>query len=319
MKKNGLVSALFVMFCLNVVLAQPPEVPENGFYFKKDAMKDKKNKREYNNLEQNKKSYDNSMYISEKNVSDYSKELDSYYKKEITSIKEALAYTEAALKGCVLNEIDSVLLKIPYNKIDKLQFATKPLDEKLVKELFKAADKEIEFAGTEWEIFDQERRAGYARHSLDGNGIQGVYLNEKAVYDLLEILEKSKEWRLPTLDDVMGINFELSRKKLSAFDVLAADDAKNKDNRIKWKKPGKDYYGMGLLPCGYKAGALEYPKPTMAQSSNFAIYSSEKDIDFVTNIGMVDLNEGASQLDYMVYPIDEAAFGVYVILFRKEK
>jgi hypothetical protein len=319
MKKNGLVLALFVVFCLNVVLAQKPELPESEYYFTKDAIKDKKNKNQFKDLStKDKKVYDNTMYISEKNVSEYSKELDAYYQKEIQTLKEGLESTEAALKNCESNEIDLVLSKIPYNKIDKLQFATKPLDEKLVKELFKAADKEIEFAGTEWEIFDQERRAGYARHSLDGNGIQGVFLNEKAVYDLLEILEKSKDWRLPSEIDVMAINAELTRKKLSAFDVLAADDTKNKDNRIKWKKPGKDYYGMGLLPCGYLAGStLEYPRPTMPQSSNFAVYNEDNNMDFVNFIGMVDLREGAGQLNLMKYPIDEAEYGIYVILFRK--
>ena len=320
MKKNGIVSVLFIVFCLNVVLAQKPEVSESGFYFKKEASGDKKNKNQLKDLSTNKKKeYDNTMYISEKNVSDYSKELGAYYQKEIQTLKDSLENTKGELKEIKLNETDQILSELKYSIISGLGFAQKPLSKSIIKDLVPT----IQEAETDeqWEEFHKNETPAWTVNELDGRAKLGVLLNVWAIKELMMKLSESELWRIPEVDDLAKINGLLNSKGLTAFDALAADKVKMDAlvTPYKWTKPGKDYYEMGLLPGGFRKGGTYYPKPNQVKSCNFAISSSRLGLDFSDKLGISTLEENAKTIEYLIRDVSEAAWGLNVILFRKEK
>jgi hypothetical protein len=318
MKKYGLVSALFVVFCLNVVLAQKPEVPEIGYYFEKKAHQTKINKRAFKDLHpREKKNYDYTMFISEKNVSEYAKELNEYYEKEIQTLKEGFESTEAALKNCELNETDQILSELKYSIISGLGFAQKPLSKGIICKLIPSI-REAE-TNEQWEEFHKSEIPAWTVNDLDGRAKLGVLLNVWAIKELLMELSESEYWRLPEVEDLAKINGYLNSKGLTAFDALAADKAKMDAifTPYIWDSPGKDYYEMGLLPGGYRRDDIYYPKENQVKSCNFAITSNRLGLDFSDKIGISMLEENAKTIDYLIRDASEAAWGLNVILFRR--
>jgi hypothetical protein len=321
MKKNGLVSALFVVFCLNVVLAQKPSPPDNWFYIKSNT--EKLNSKEYKDLKKKNtkefEKFDNTKYISEIKMTQYIDKLDEYYEKEMKDLEDSLENTKGELKEIKLNETDQILSELKYSVINGLGFAQKPLSKEIIQKLIpgikEAADDE------EWEKLHNYNIPALTAHELDGRAKLGVLLNVWAIKELMMKLSESEYWRLPEVDDLAKINGFLNSKGLTAFDALAADKAKM-DALVtpkKWDFPGKDYYDMGLLPGGYKKGVTYYPKPNQVKSCNFAITSNRLGLFFSDRIGISMLEENAKTIDYLIRDVNEGAWGLYVILFRKDK
>ena len=128
MKKNGIVSVMFIFFCLNVVLAQKPSQPEKGYHFKLNSekvsfkdFKDLKNK--------NRKEYDAAKYFSENIIDEYTEKLERFYEGEMKNLEDSLENTKGELNEIKLNETDDILSELNYSKISGLGFAQKPLNE----------------------------------------------------------------------------------------------------------------------------------------------------------------------------------------------
>ena len=318
MKKNSLLSVMFIFFGFNVVVAQKPSKPDNWIYIK-NTMETLSSK-DYNALKKNNKKefakFDNTKYISETKMTQYIDELDEYYQKEMKNLEDSLENTKGELKEIELNETDQILSKLKYSVISGLGFAQKPLNEEIIEELFPT----IKLAKTdeEWEEFHKDNLPAYSAHDLDGKGKLGVLLNVWAIKELMMKLSESEYWRLPEVEDLAKINGLLNSKGLTAFDALAADKTKNDVSPYKWIKPGKDYYEMGLLPGGYRKGNMIYPKPNQVKSCNFAITSNGLGLDFSDKLGISTLEENAKMIEYLIRDVNEAAWGLNVILFRKD-
>jgi hypothetical protein len=321
MKKNGLVLALFVVFCLNVVLAQKPSQPDNGYHFK--IKSEKLSISEYRDLKKKKdakyEKYDDAKYFSENVMNEYIRKLERFYEGEMKNLEDSLENTKGELKEIKLNETDQILSELKYSIISGLGFAQKPLSKSIIKDLVPT----IQEAETDeqWEEFHKNETPAWTVNELDGRAKLGVLLNVWAIKELMMKLSESEYWRLPEVEDLAKINGLLNSKGLTAFDALAADKAKMDAlvTPYKWNKPGKDYYEMGLLPGGFRKGATYYPKPNQVKSCNFAIASSRLGLDFSDKLGISTLEENAKTIEYLIRDVNEAAWGLNVILFRKEK
>jgi len=317
MKKNGLVSVLFVAFCFNIVLAQKPSPPDNGYHFK--IKSEKLSISEYRDLKKKKdkecEKYDGAKYFSENVMNEYIRKLERFYEGEMKNLEDSLENTKGELKEIKLNETDQILSELKYSVISGLGFAQKPLSKEIVAELVPGI-KEVS-DDEDWEKFHKENIPAWTAHELDGKRKLGVLLNVWAIKELMMKLSESEYWRLPDVDDIAKINGLLNSKGLTAFDALAADKAKIDVTPYKWNKPGKDYYEMGLLPGGFRKGATYYPKPNQVKSCNFAIVSNRLGLDFSDKLGISTLEENAKTIEYLIRDVSEAAWGLNVILFRK--
>ena len=317
MKKNGLVLALFVVFCLNVVIAQKPSPPDNGYHFK--IKSEKLSISEYRDLKKKKdkecEKYDGAKYFSENVMNEYIRKLERFYEGEMKNLEDSLENTKGELKEIKLNETDQILSELKYSVISGLGFAQKPLSKEIVAELVPEI-KEVS-DDEDWEKFHKDNIPAWTAHELDGRAKLGVLLNVWAIKELMMKLSESEYWRLPEVDDLAKINGLLNSKGLTAFDALAADKAKIELTPYKWTKPGKDYYEMGLLPGGFRKGGTYYPKPNQVKSCNFAIASSRLGLDFSDKLGISTLEENAKTIEYLIRDVSEGAWGLNVILFRK--
>jgi len=320
MKKNGIVSVMFIFFCLNVVVAQKPSQPDNWFYIKNNI--EKLNSKDYKDLKKNNKKefekFDDTKYISEVKMTQYIDKLDEFYLKEMKDLEDSLENTKGELKEIKLNETDQILSELKYSIISGLGFAQKPLSKRILEKLVPGI-KEVGDEEEEWEKFHKDNIPAWTAHQLDGNRKLGVLLNVWAIKELMMKLSESEYWRLPEVEDLAKINGLLNSKGLTAFDALAADKTKNDVSPYKWIKSGKDYYEMGLLPGGYRKGNVNYPKPNQVKSCNFAIASNQLGLDFSDKLGISSLEESGKTIDYLIRDVNEAAWGLNVILFRKEK
>ena len=318
MKKNVFVSTLFIVFCLNVFLAQnPPSFDGDLFHFPLNKKLDKLKEKEYKNLDKNKEDYDDVKYVSYTSLNRYVEKLKEYYQEEMKNLEDSLENTKGELKEIKLNETDQILAELKYSIISGLGFAQKPLSKGIISKLVPTI-KEAE-TDEQWEEFHKNETPAWTVNELDGRAKLGVLLNVWAIKELMMKLSESEYWRLPEVDDLAKINGLLNSKGLTAFDALAADKAKIELTPYKWTKPGKDYYEMGLLPGGFRKGGTYYPKPSQVKSCNFAIASSRLGLDFSEKLGISTLEENAKTIEYLIRDVNEAAWGLNVILFRKEK
>jgi hypothetical protein len=320
MKKNGLLLVVF-FFYLNVVLSQKPSPPDNWFYIKNNI--EKLSSKDYKDLKKNNKKefdkFDETKFISEIKMTQYIDELDEYYQNKMKNLEDSLENTKVELKEIKLNETDQILSELKYSVISGLGFAQKPLSKGIIVKLVPAI-KEAE-TDEEWEEFHKKEIPAWTVNELDGRAKLGVLLNVWAIKELMMKLSESEFWRLPEVEDLTKINGLLNSKGLTAFDALAADKAKMDAlvTTYKWNKPGKDYYEMGLLPGGYRKGSTYYPKPNQVKSCNFAIESSRLGLDFSYKLGISTLEENAKTIEYLIRDVNEASWGLNVILFRKDK
>ena len=319
MKKYGLVSALFVVFCLNVVLAQkPPSFDGDVFHFPLNKKLDKLKEKEYKNLrDKNKEDYDEVKYVSYTSLNRYVEKLKEYYQEEMKDLQDLLENTKGELKEIKLNETDQILSELKYSIISGLGFAQKPLSKGIISKLIPSI-REAE-TNEQWEEFHKNQFPSWTVNKLDGRAKLGVLLNVWAIKELLMELSESEYWRLPEVDDLAKINGYLNSKGLTAFDALAANKAKMDAifTPYVWDSPGKDYYEVGLLPGGYRRDDIYYPKENQVKSCNFAITSNRLGLDFSDKIGISMLEENAKTIDYLIRDVSEAAWGLNVILFRR--
>jgi hypothetical protein len=315
---------LLNLFCLNSIVAQKeekkPELDSSKLFFQLKSKKpaliskidfDKKKPNDQNDYNLDDK------YFTEEDLKTYMNELEDYFKGIEDKLKKAIESKEDELKAKNPNRVDEILSSLPYSLIGELGFAQKPLSSEQIEALIPEI-KEITDNNEEWSRCNNKKIPAWTRHEADGNKKLGVILNVAAIKELMSILESSENWRLPEVSDIESINKFLASKGLSAFDALAADKAKIEKNQYyQWKKPGKDYYDMGLLPCGYKDGDTYYPLPNQIKSSNFAILGNQYDIDFDENIGISNLDENAKEINYLIRPVDDGEWGLNIILFRK--
>jgi hypothetical protein len=321
MKKNGIVSVLFIFFYLNAVVAQKPSQPDKGYHFKlnseKVSFKDYKELKNKNRKEYDR--YDGAKYFSENIINEYTEKLERFYEEKMKNLEDSLENTKGELKEIKLNETDQILSELKYSVISGLGFAQKPLSKGIIGKLVPTI-KEAE-TDEEWEEFHKKEIPAWTVNELDGRAKLGVLLNVWAIKELMMKLSESELWRIPEVDDLAKINGLLNSKGLTAFDALAADKAKMDAlvTPYKWNKPGKDYYEMGLLPGGYRKGNTYYPKPNQVKSCNFALTSNRLGLDFSEKLGISTLEENAKTIEYLIRDVNEAAWGLNVILFRKDK
>jgi len=279
MKKNTLVSMLFIFFGFNSALAQKLTQLENGYYFKRNS--EKVSFKDYKMLDiLRKKEFDTSKYFSENVMSEYIKKLEIHFEKKMDALKDSLENTKLELKEIKLNETDQILSELKYSVISGLGFAQKPLGKGIIVKLVPTI-KEAE-TDEEWEEFHEKVIPAWTVNELDGRAKLGVLLNVWAIKELIMKLSESEFWRLPEVEDLTKINGLLNSKGLSAFDALAADKAKMDLllTPYRWNSPGKDYYEIGLLPVGYRSGNKYYPGPNRPKSSNFALTINVLGLDF---------------------------------------
>jgi hypothetical protein len=319
MKKNSLLSVVVFFFYLNAVMAQKPSQPDNGYHFK--IKSEKLSISEYRDLKKKKdkefEKYDGAKYFSENVMNEYIRKLERFYEEEMKNLEDSLENTKGELKEIKLNETDQILSELKYSIISGLGFAQKPLSKEIVAKLVPGIKEVVD--DEDWEKFHIDNIPAWTAHELDGRAKLGVLLNVWAIKELMIKLSDSEYWRLPEVEDLAKINGLLNSKGLTAFDALAADKAKIEVTPYKWNKPGKDYYEMGLLPGGFRKGGTYYPKPNQVKSCNFAIASSRLGLDFSDKLGISTLEENAKSIEYLIRDVNEAAWGLNVILFRKDK
>lgn len=311
------------LFCLNTVVAQKeekkPELDSNKLFIQ---LKSKKQvlilKLDFDKKKENDKDdyILNDKYLTEEDVKTYMGELEAYFLAQVNKLRNTIKTKEDELESKKLNPVDEILSSLPFSVIGSLGFAQKPLSSEQIKALIPEIKEITANNNKEWSECNSKKIPAWTRHEADGNLKLGVILNVAAIKELMSILESSDFWRMPEVSDIEKINGFIASKGLSAFDALAADKAKM-DKYYPWKKPGKDYYDMGLLPCGYRDGDTYYPLPNQIKSSNFAIIGNQYDIDFDENIGISNLDESAKQINYLIRAVDDGEWGLNVILFRK--
>jgi hypothetical protein len=319
MKKN-----LFLLFCLvcvtfeSVVLAQDVnEINVDVYYlkkFKNDKERIKIITKDYNSLNNSEKSlFENkSKFVKYDDMISYVNKLKETHKEEVNTIKKSLDKTNSELKELKLNEVDQILSSLPFSNIGNLGFATKALGEDLIKKLIPEIQKvnPVKFKEKTDSLIP-----AFCYNSLDPYGDFGILLNSPAIVKLLEKLDQSEYWNLPTKEEMDNINVNLSKKKIAAFEALASSES---NKYFKWTKLGKDYYDMKLLPWGYRLDEEEFPLANQKKSCNFAALDFKNKIDFKNELGIIKLEDNGNLLEFMTRDNSDGAYGLYVLLFRNK-
>jgi hypothetical protein len=297
-----------------VVFAQkPPSFDGDVFYFPFTKKFVKITETEYKKMDKDvKENYYKDKYISFSSLNRHVEELNKYYQEEMDALKDSISKVNNELDPLKLNKVDEILSDLPYSNIGNLSYATQAIDKELIEKLIPAI-KQVKTL--KFQEVTENREAAYCFNSFDGNGDFGVQLNAPAIAKLMEVLRDSKFWNIPTKDEMDLINKNLSGKKISAFEALASSE---QNPYFKWKKPGRDFYNMKLLPWGYRFNSQQLPIENQNKSCNFAAIDLKEGIDFINDIGMIKLEDNGSLLEFMVKSNDEGAYGVYVLLFRNK-
>jgi hypothetical protein len=317
---------LFLFFCIvfltftSVFLAQEVnEINVDVYYLKKPKTGKEKdrnsiNLKDYNSLDESEKLlFDNkSKFVRYVEMKSYVDGLKETHKEEVNRINKSLEKTNSELKELKLNEVDQILSSLLYSNIGNLGFATKALGEDVIKKLIPEIQKVNPIK------FKEKTDAlvpAFCYNSLDPYGDFGILLNSHAIVKLLEKLDQSEYWNLPTKEEMDIINVNLSKKKIAAFEALASSES---NKYFKWSKLGKDYYDMKLLPWGYRLDEEEFPLASQKKSCNFAALDYKNNIDFKNKLGIIKLEDNGTLLEFMTRDNTDGAYGLYVLLFRNK-
>jgi hypothetical protein len=271
-------------------------------------------KDQYSRLSEKKKTkYDsivgqNDFGVFMENLEEY---FDEYYITKEACVKKNL---DAEKKKYGLSPVDSVLSSLKFSNVSQLGFTLKPLGkevEKIIKGITHIYGDDMD---ENWAKACENNVPAYCTHRDDGEQRYGVLLNPAAIQILDETLLKNNSiWRIPTKLDMDILNYKLSEKGNSAFQLLAGSKSKNLYN-FKWKRPGLDAYEMGLMPWGYKMGPQFYFTNNSPKGMASVIACAENS-NYTKKQNFIYLEQDSPVLKYGEFT-DGGNYGFYVILFR---